>query len=150
MGSLILVGEAPGGSGPGPHPALATTGQSGRTLAALAGLTNEEYERVFKRLNLFNKPETTRYTSWEFALRAERMSELFIAGDRVILLGTRVARAFGVQNRALFQWYAQLAPSGTFWVALVPHPSGRNRALNDAAVRDQFSAFLREAVECRT
>lgn len=60
-----------------------------------------------------------------------------------VLLGRRVAAAFGLERLPFFRWERTL--SGMFVV--VPHPSGRNHLMNDAAIRHAVGVALRAAVD---
>jgi hypothetical protein len=63
-------------------------------------------------------------------------------GDRVILVGRAVVRAFGLDLEEPFVW----TDEGGVEVAMIPHPSGLNRQYNDEAVRERASEFLTEAL----
>jgi hypothetical protein len=97
---------------------------------------------------------------WPARVARERATELYrsgsLAGREVVLLGRRVARAFG---RGLSPHFDQLHPSEYFssvyptvpdgrggWaracVWLAPHPSGRSRWWNDPANRSRAVAFF--------
>lgn len=152
MTRLVIVGEAPGGTGniacPPliPVPATSTAGR----LAAMMGLSRHEFlfgrDPVIERHNLFNTAdEGKRWNYKEAGRRAERLAHSFIDGDRVILLGSKVAWAFDLLNLDYFEWHTQLVEGGSIEVAFVPHPSGRNRVLNDPVRRAAMERFLRAA-----
>lgn len=127
-----------------PIPATSTAGR----LAEMMGLDRLDFIRKVDRRNLFNTPdEGKKWNYKEAGRRAERMAYSFVDGDRVILLGSKVAWAFNLLNVPYFEWHTQLVEGGSIGVAFVPHPSGRNRVLNDPDVRDQMGRFLRQAVE---
>lgn len=152
MGRLILVGEAPGGkSGSLPGPALDVRGATGKRLSRMMKLTPEEFMALDRR-NLFDTTDEGRaWDRYAAARRAWRMTKTFEDGDRVILLGGRVADAFGLRDYPRFVWMSinpedPLCPVD---IAIIPHPSGRNRAYNDPAIYDEATAFLRRATHGR-
>lgn len=133
---IILIGEAPGllnDHGP-------LEGAVGRRLAEYASLTMSEYLERTERHNLFDSP-IEKWPREEAALHAGVVWSSLV-GRRTILLGQRVADAFGIRWREL-SW-AQLDDRGTE-VALIPHPSGRNIWWNEAGNRAEARRFLREA-----
>lgn len=151
MGKLILVGEAPGGSGAEAVPAL--EGMAGRTLAKMMGVPDAVYLEHTTRRNLFETPDEGRlWKPLEARSRAIRLAGDFRHGDRVVLLGAKVARAFMfAEDHTRYEWISmhRLLTGETWWAALVPHPSGRNRMLNDPAERERMRKFLHEAIRDR-
>lgn len=157
MSRPILVGEAPAGVGLEPLPAL--DGRVGSRLAEMAGLTREEYRERFDLRNLFESPdEGVPWRHPEAVMRAIRLLMTVKEGDRVVCLGNRVAEAFGLLRvrggLPYYEWrsarkFGDLLSREPieFSVARVPHPSGRNRVLNDPDHRVRMSAFLRECLE---
>jgi uracil-DNA glycosylase len=146
----ILVGEAPGGKGHDVLPAL--EGVAGRSLARLMEVDYDEYMRRTVRTNLFETPiEGKKWSAPRARYRALQLMTQFPHGSRVILLGTKVAEAFHASGFALYEWinFERLATGETFWVARCPHPSGRNRNLNDPRARAEFGRFLRETLSDR-
>lgn len=94
----LLVGEAsniPGGEPFG--------GRSGAVLAAMAGLTFDEFRRRFDRVNLLRRwpgREPGQAKGHKFPLAAARhaAARLDVRGRRVVLAGRRVALAFGLRG----------------------------------------------------
>lgn len=139
-GRLVLVGEAPAGSGSEATPAL--EGLVGRRLAQMMGVDYAAYIANTTRRNLFETPDEGKFWYTTIARhRAIRLAGDFLDGDWVILLGAKVAAAFSAADLPLYRW--------TSWqryqVARVPHPSGRNRMYNDPAEVERASRFLAEA-----
>ena len=145
MSRLVVVGEAPGGRGTEDLPAL--EGLVGRRLAKMLGISFEEWLEVDRR-NVFESPDAG--VPWRpdaAKMRALGMLGIFEPGTRVIVLGKRAGQAFGVQDFPLYQWvsFQRVMTGDVLWVANVPHPSGRNRVLNDPRERERMGRFLREA-----
>ncbi len=136
---ILLVGELnPYGEDPAmalfPLPKLA----SGARLCRVLGLTSGEYLRRFDRMNLC--------TGYWSAHRAK-----MVAGDirkhercwaRVVLLGAKVASAFGLKPWVPFTAVGRYV--------MLPHPSGRSRGWNEAgaAKRARELVFPREETGC--
>jgi uracil-DNA glycosylase len=147
MSRLVLVGEAPGGSGTGPLPAL--EGLVGRRLAKMMDVSDELYMSQTVRKNIFETPDQgQRWSLTSARVRAIHMMTDFEDEDLVVLLGARVAKAFSVDDAPLYEWRGFRRPwrGDTVYVARVPHPSGRNRNLNDREERRRMSEFLAGAL----
>jgi hypothetical protein len=117
---------------------------SGRGLARLADVEPLELPRVFELVHLSERVGATRAD-------LRKGGKLIRLGPSraVIVCGTEALRALG--RRALgpkgrtptwARWYT-CREGGK--VALIPHPSGRNRSLNDADTRARTEKLLREA-----
>jgi len=149
---INLVGEAPGGHVDITHrPSLALTGTSGRRLCALAGWDWLAYLRHTHRTNLFTTPQDAAWDAGEARARARRIgAKLYRRGaSPTVLLGAKVAAAFGLTQVPTYEWVEYWPAGGTgpgMRVALVPHPSGRNRLWNVESERDRARAFLRDLV----
>lgn len=148
MNRVILVGEAPSKNEVTETP---IAGRIGRRLAACAGLSFDEYMARFERVNLLHVRQDTKAKGFEFnAAAAEREAlrlrttwgSFRIAYNPrvVILLGKRVARAFGVPQ----DYFTLHRLDHEFYV--LPHPSGINRWFNEPANTEKFSAFLKEII----
>lgn len=141
----LLVGEVnPRSSDPRlalyPWPA----GGAGARLAAHLGLSPREYLEKFDRANLWGEPlpADTRATG---AGGREAARELLRRRRprALVLLGRRVATAFGFEDAKMFSLRVMQWKGASIWVAVVPHPSGRCREWNDPRAR----ARLRELVD---
>lgn len=153
MRDVLIVGEDYGHSDERYHRDLyALTGASGRRLAGLCGYEGEgtlpvlQFCQDFRRTNVVVRPEQWRDP---FAVRAgvARVVARLSEGDRVVLLGGRVAAAFHVGS-PLFEWgLAVEVDAGVGWTyARSPHPSGRSHWWNDpanVAVAREFWTRLR-------
>lgn len=138
----LLVGEAPCPAG-NTEP---FDGPSGRRLALILGVGHAELLATTDRLNLLD--------SWPGACgkgsafpaaeaRAAAAVALALAPHRTLLLaGRRVAAAFGLRALPYLRW----AVLGRRRVAVLPHPSGVNRWLNDPANRAATRDFVLAAV----
>jgi uracil-DNA glycosylase len=124
---VIIIGQAPGPRGDGEP----LSGQAGRRLSALCGLTVDAYLAQFERVNLLTHFPGKAGKGDAFPLPAARKAAAALLpaleGRRVVLLGGKVAAAFGLQQAPLLVW----RPLGGAMVAVAPHPSGINRWWND-------------------
>lgn len=136
------MGEAPGGDvSIADRPGLALTGDSGKRLARLAGMSFSTYLRTYDRTNLFSDPQPDWHAK-AAALSAELMLPQF-TGRNVLLLGAKVADAFSVRDWDLYVWRTMAGGN----VVRVPHPSGRNLVLNIVSERALYGAVLRMAAD---
>lgn len=142
-GRLLIVGEAPSSRGNG----VVLGELVGRRLAEAGGISLDDYLERTDRVNLFQRP----LARWDRV--GARFHASLVAIDRtrrVILLGRRVAAAFSLAHLDVLRWYGpattRLAARS---LAIVPHPSGRNRWWNDPANRIQAERFLRTALRER-
>jgi uracil-DNA glycosylase len=139
---VVLVGEAPGKRDTGRTPLLGQNrGASGSRLRVMCGMSEREWRDV-RRINLFTRlPD-----QWDNSLAhdtAHAMMHAMLRRYRVICQGRRVARAFGVSTLPMCTWQIlHDAYIGPCIVSMLPHPSGRCRAYNDAATRDRAARFL--------
>lgn len=129
---LVVVGEAPPARGTGSAGAL--DGDSGRRLARLAGAELGDLLASCDRVNLLPTAEWSAPAARE---AAERLAPR-LHGRRALLLGARVAEAFGLAGAPQLEW---LAHRGGLKAAC-PHPSGLNRAMNDPATRRAVGDLL--------
>jgi uracil-DNA glycosylase len=134
---VIVIGEAPPRTAPANHEAL--SGASGRRLADLAGLSWAAWLALDRR-NLLPRY----YEPWDRALAATAALEVISEHpDALLLLGRRVAAAFGITSPPLTRLRDEVWGTD---VLLVPHPSGRCRWWNDpdnaAAARGALRWFL--------
>lgn len=140
---LLLVGEAPGRESIRERPSLALTGPSGKNICSLAGWEWECFLRWTERMNLFLDPQPTWHPRWARESAIEMMP--LFRNRRVVLFGAKVAEAFALSSQPHYEW---MEFQGNAAVALVPHPSGRNRAWNDAEERARAHDFLGGLLEC--
>jgi len=156
---VLLVGEAPNeATAMKPHawlsPDKSGIRHSANRLLEYMGFSFRDYLVAFDRANLLHYPQPREakgrgFIREEARLNAERLKRA-VDPDRhvgVILLGTRVARAWGLTenpHRRYFYWHVWnlTCPTGQVLVAVVPHPSGANRWWNDPANREDARRFF--------
>ena len=117
-------------------------GRSARFLERVLGLDRGELLETVGAANLFDH-KVERWRAREARVRARFLEENalpYLPWGRVVLLGRRVQRAFGVSTLEPFGVW-----SGSKLFA--PHPSGLNRWWNDRGNRADFARFWREEVE---
>lgn len=109
------------------------------------GITAEQYDALFERVNLIPKFPGKSGTTKEDAFpvgkarwHARRLAPR-LKGREVIILGRQPAEVLGVNTP--FHWWLEDGPG--FIAAVVPHPSGRNRWYNDVANREAAELFWR-------
>ncbi len=129
-------------------------GASGHRLQVILGMTRDQYLSTFDRCNLLSAQK------WDVRLAKESALALLASPySRYILLGSRVAAAFGFSLREhMFRpCFVMLHESKvrevarnpvTSQVLVLPHPSGLNRIwnepLNISAARNAVADFLVE------
>lgn len=150
-GRVLLVGEAPSESSD-PHAPL--SGRVGARIEHLAHLRPGSLGRHFDLVNLLDRwPGRTGKKGSDFPAEAAReaakrlaiLLEAEPAHRRVIFLGKRVAAAFGERKLEPCRWVERSFGGRAVEVAMIPHPSGVNRALNDPDVARAVGEFLFEA-----
>lgn len=132
----LLVGEA-NPYGADPYFALYPLPEhaSGGRLARILGLGEKRYLDAFDRRNLCP-------TEWSMRVaRAEAALIMAAPARPVVLLGAKVARAFGLPYRP-FTRSAHLF--------LLPHPSGLNRIWNEPGSVHRARELLAPLLEVRT
>lgn len=108
---------------PGPSPDSPAGCAGWRLCHLILGMEERAYLRAFERRNLLTQP---RWSVPAARAAAQRIRDALAPGERVILLGRRVADA----------WYGPGQPWDPFTteargVLALPHPSGLSRAWND-------------------
>lgn len=145
----LLVGEAnPYGADPYyalyPLPERAT---GHRLCTLIMGLSSGEYLRRFERANLCPQ-------RWSAKIARTRAEELLEErrGGAIVLLGRRVAAAFGCGDFPPFSRRVLDSRDPATTLYLIPHPSGLNRVWNApdalAEARRVLAPLLRPLCKC--
>jgi uracil-DNA glycosylase len=140
MSKVMFIGQAPSRITEG-SPAF--TGNTGRKIAALMGISHADFLARFDGTNLLEHYPGKSGRGDAFDVRLASVYARVIwptLPRRVVFVGKRVATAFGFADLAPCSW----VESGDRLVALLPHPSGVNHWWNDAGNREKGRAFLRE------
>ena len=141
---IVMIGQAPSRGRSRKEP---LTGASGKRLAQLAGLSTQEFRGFFDRANVLRRWPGKNGKGDAFpAAKARRGAVRLrreLAGRRLILLGSAVARAFGLRDHPLMTWFEH----GGLTVAVIPHPSGLNRWWNDSSNTVEAAAFLGDLID---
>lgn len=126
----LLVGEVnPYGADPAMALYPLPEDASGGRLARILGLSRGEYLRRFDRVNLCTG-------AWSIRAAREASYRLRVEGPPKILLGQKVAAAFG------FPAGPHFGKVGNFY--FLPHPSGRNRIWNRPGAQEKARELLAE------
>ena len=107
--------------------------RSGKRLARLIGKPAHDVTEV---VNLFDHP-VDRWSAPVARVAAAAVLARSTA-DRIVLCGRRVAAAFGADDTVLFVWRERDGRQ----LAVIPHPSGRNRLWNNPRVSEAAAEFL--------
>ena len=137
----LVVGQAPGTSGE----AFARSTTTVRRLATLCGVScsgSDELHELFDFVNLLDsypgRSASGVGDAFDFkAARAAASGIPLVSRPVVLLLGSNVARAFGLPNNVL-QWQGN--------ILVLPHPSGINHFWNEPAAVALASAQVRKAL----
>jgi len=127
----LIVGECPGDSTDPrlpmfPHPEISAA-------ARLLGYSNMEPWDFMTRMLRTNLCPTI----WDSEIAELRVQLLKIAlmkhrtDLRVLLLGAKVQRAWGIKSREKFGWCTIFYGDASIVVGWIPHPSGLNRLYNE-------------------
>lgn len=146
---VLIVGPAPSASS---DPTSPWDAASGRRLAALMGMSLEEFLGTFDRACLFDKfPGRLANSSGDaFPIQEATINAFKLMRNNpfdnykaIILMGKNVARAFNWQNAEFLEWDRTSRP----FKVVFPHPSGLNRWWNDKRNRKAAKEFLTELYE---
>lgn len=137
---IVVVGELnPHGSDPSYalyHEPENSAG--GRLCRRIMGLRVVSYHRYTRRFNLCTGTWNAARATAE-ALRIETE----VAGTAIVLLGRKVAEAFGVGATSPYsRLLSRRVPDRETPLLLLPHPSGRNREWNDPASYQRARVLL--------
>lgn len=151
--AILLVGEAPSATS---DPRRPLEGRTGAKLAALAGMSMEAFGRRFALANLLHaypgpgaSGKGSAFPDEEARVAASQLRALLSvepAPRRIVLLGKRVARAFGERAEPLCAWRPARFGGRDVELAVVPHPSGVNKWYNSPENVALVERFLFEAL----
>jgi uracil-DNA glycosylase len=123
----------------------ALTGRSGERLAWLAGVAPLRFYARTVRLDVVRRPEDWRDARVVMEGLDLVLSRIDEARLPVIAVGQRAAGALGVAHLPLLTWCSwRPEDPSSIPVAVMPHPSGRNRWWNYDANVEAARAFMRE------
>lgn len=123
---------------------------AGERLMKLLGLSKRDYLRLFERANLF--PTSMSYGDGEERFRkTTELLDRWVPEETdaelcVIALGAVVTGCLSSEER-WFRWQRMQFREQHYYVAGVPHTSGRNRWYNDDHNRRRAIRFLRRVAE---
>lgn len=113
-------------------------GSSGHRLCHLIlQMTAEEYLEKFDRVNLCNGP-------WDIG--EAKIAVQLLRNEKLILLGGKVARAFGILGRPVLTPLV-LGFNPPRRAMIVPHPSGLNHWYSDPANRESVKRAIEEFIK---
>lgn len=137
---IHLIGERPAREGQVLGRNEALTGDSGKRIAKMAGITWNQYLESTVRGNVVP------YMSdkWPRAFARDTARGFLGRSDwrKAIVVGVLAADAFEMRSLAPCSWHAVNYERQIAWIY---HPSGRNRWYNDIANRRLVETFLQEA-----
>ena len=145
----LLVGEQPPAGGNPRLPLWSWPKNcAGARLFRMSGMSVDDYLTRLARVNLHFGPTTQWCAGWARSRAEDLLASLPAAGTRVVACGVRARDAFG-----LAEWFTPAdaaqgdlaVPEDFAQVVAVPHPSGRSRAYNDQAARDECGRWVRWA-----
>lgn len=146
---VLFIGQAPAGRD---DPASPLSGATGRKLAALMGMSIEEFLATFDRANLLRKYPGKLLNSKgdAFPIQKATINAFKLMRNNppdnyraIILLGKNVAKAFNWQNPEFLEWDRTRRP----FRVVIPHPSGINHWWNDKRNQRAAKEFLTEMYE---
>jgi uracil-DNA glycosylase len=133
----LVVGEAPG---PNTDPLRPLVGSSGEKLAKLVGVGLDRFLAPLDAVNLLDERPSGVWPKDAAAESAAALRAIAVEdGREVVLLGSRVAAAFGVVGPELLRWFDDEG----LRVAVAPHPSGLSRWWNVSKNKEKARRFWR-------
>lgn len=146
----LLIGEAPGPNTLPEYPLFpAPLKSAGGRLPGIMGISRAVYLQTFDRMNLILKYPGPKWPAVQARENAKLIRPL-LTDRHVVMVGRNVSRAFGFEELPWHKWALMVVkgnrPSEPRHVrlAVVPHPSGRNRWYNDEAHCQEALGFWLE------
>lgn len=134
----MVIGEAPGSAGPG-----ILLGGAFKRWALILGIDSSEFSGLDCKNLLDHWPGSAgKGSAFPLAEARDAVGRVRASNPwtSFILVGKRVALAFGLRDPALLRWFW----SEGAWFAVVPHPSGINRWYNDPENARAAATFMLE------
>ena len=152
MTRIFLIGEHnPYGADPRYALFPAPARSAGARLCRVLGMTRAGYIARFERRNLLTGPSPERDVfRWSVSKAREAASAIrrgMGEGDCAVLLGARVAAAFGAPFKPCEGWtccYTGSAGPGEVLYLTIPHPSGRSLLWNEQGMADRVRLAVEE------
>lgn len=147
---IILVGQAPGPTGPPPGRPL-VGGATGERLRGLTGLDLKHYLWRFETTNVLDYypgksgKKGDRFPMVEARLEANQKAKSW-TGRTVVFVGLAVAEAFGAISPIPFEW--RMYWPG-FRGAPIPHPSPITLFWNEPADVDRAKKFFSDLLDAK-
>lgn len=117
-------------------------GCAGARLCAILGMSRRDYLAAFERRNLLAQ---AKWSVPAARTAANALVDELRDGDRLVLLGAKVAAAFGFRFELVVEHRVALPGSVNYRALVLPHPSGLSRAWNEpgtvARVREAVARF---------
>jgi hypothetical protein len=148
MRNLLLIGQAPSKSG---NPDRPLEGRTAVTLAMLFGCGIDEYLCGTQRYNVLpgwvGKHGKGDLFPMDLAKRNARRMRYSFGDCHVLFIGIATARMFDVRHKIMRWKRVKIADAqcGSFYAAIIPHPSGINRWWNDKDNVAAAKQFLRRS-----
>lgn len=152
---IVLVGQAPGPTGPPPGRPL-VGGRTGERLRDLTGCSLRRYLWNFETLNVLDRyPGRDGEKGDRFPMPEARAAAVALlprlAGRKIVLVGRKTAEAFGIEGVEFFSWMGYAPEIETlFEFAVVPHPSPVNLFWNDPTNVERAKRFFDELLASRS
>jgi len=136
MEKILMIGQAPGKRGGEPCMGFFFT-----RIWEPAGLTEDEYRKIFDRRNLLSRWPGKNGKGDAFPMPAARRAakRIEVDGRTIVLAGRNVAAAFGICVPFLVEYWER----GAIW-HVFPHPSGVNLWWNDPENKRMAERHARE------
>lgn len=130
-----IIGEAPSKNSDWRYPLAG--GHTGKKIEKLLGLSFRDYLKYYRRFDLIKFYPGTRWPKENASGNARIIRDLHEPGAHLVLLGRKVAEAFGAGDLEFCEY--DVRDGVTYWVS--PHPSGLNRWWQDPKNHDRGLDF---------
>lgn len=141
MPKIVFIGQQPNSYEDEGTPLPMRPGSTGKRIVQMMGITEESFLNSFNVLNVSPFHDCDGFSPEYWFRNAQNILPL-LEGRRVVLLGSRVAEAFGF-NRTDYDyasWFDH--PRENILFSVIPHPSGRNHLYNNPEMHEMVRSFL--------